>query len=77
VKLLVNVTFDEQRGYVGTAAALPQLVVALSLNVLRQRVAALLPDKVEVVLSLDQLARRERDLRRSGGQSRPTDYMRG
>ena len=31
----------------------------------------------EVVLSLDQLARRERDLRRSGGQSRPTDYMRG
>ena len=27
----IDVTFDEQRGYVGTAAALPQPVVALPL----------------------------------------------
>ena len=37
----------------------------------------MLPDKVEVVLSLDKHAKRERDLRRSGGPIRAGDYMRG
>ena len=59
-------------------AALPQPVVALSLNVLRRRVAALrLPDVGEVVLSLDKAAKTERDARRQGGPIRAGDHMRG
>ena len=36
-RLAVSVTFDERRGYVGTAPALRQPVAALSLNGLRRR----------------------------------------
>ena len=64
-RLEVSVTFDERRGYVGTATELPAPVVALSLSSLRRRIeVALLPDDVEVKLVLDALARRERDRRR-------------
>jgi hypothetical protein len=45
----VAVTFDERRGYVGTAAGLHQPVVALSLGGLRRKAEALmLPDDVIV-----------------------------
>jgi hypothetical protein len=60
----VSVTFDERRGYVGTAPELRAPVVALSLSSLRRRVeAALMPDEVDVRLVLDRTARRERDER--------------
>jgi hypothetical protein len=36
----------------------------------------MLPDEVEVRLQLDRAARLERDRRRRGGASRPTDYAR-
>ena len=53
-RLEVSVTFDERRGYVGTATELPAPVVALSLSSLRRRIeVALLPDDVEVKLVLD------------------------
>jgi hypothetical protein len=68
----VAVTFDERRGYVGTAAGLHQPVVALSLGGLRRKVeAAMLPDDVIVMLSLDRTARLERDRRRLTGRPRP------
>jgi hypothetical protein len=42
---------------------------------LRQPLAAvMLPDKVEVVFSLDKAAKLERDHRRRGGAGRATDY---
>jgi hypothetical protein len=38
--------------------------------------ALMLPDDVHIVLHLDRAARLERDRRRRGGASRPTDYAR-
>ena len=47
-RLEVSVTFDERRGYVGSAPELRQAVVALSLGGLRRKIEALmLPDEVE------------------------------
>jgi hypothetical protein len=61
-RLIVNVTFDEKRGYVATAPELRVAVVALSLGGLRRRIEALMvPDNVDVKLILDRSARRERD----------------
>jgi hypothetical protein len=61
-RLIVNVTFDEKRGYVATAPELRVAVVALSLGGLRRRIEALMvPDNVDVKLILDR--RRERRIR--------------
>jgi hypothetical protein len=71
-KLTVTVTYDERRGYVGTAAELKVPVVALSLGGLRRKVEALMsPDDVIVMLNLDRGARLERDRRRVTGRPRP------
>jgi hypothetical protein len=44
-------------------------VTALSLGGLRRRIEALMmPDKPQVILSLDRAARRERDRRRRSGR---------
>jgi len=61
----VAVTFDERRGYVGSAPELRSPVVALSLDGLRRKVEGLMsPDDVIVMLNLDKAARLERDRRR-------------
>jgi hypothetical protein len=66
-RLEVSVTFDERRGYVGTAPELRQPVTALSLGGLRRRIEALLlSDDPIITLSLDRAARQERDRRRRG-----------
>ena len=63
-RLNITVTFDERRGYIASAPALRQPIVALSLGGLRRKVEALLlPDDVRVVLQLDGLAERERHRR--------------
>ena len=68
----VAVTFDERRGYVGTHPELQAPVTALSLGGLRRKVeAAMLPEEVIVMLSLDKAARLERDRRRLTGRTRP------
>jgi hypothetical protein len=68
----VAVTFDERRGYVGTAPDLRQPVIALSLGGLRRRIEALMsPDEVIVTLNLDKAARLERDRRRLTARPRP------
>jgi hypothetical protein len=68
----VSVTFDERRGYVGTHPELQAPVTALSLGGLRRKVeAAMLPEEVIVMLSLDKAARLERDRRRLTGRTRP------
>ena len=68
----VAVTFDEQRGYVGSSPDLRQPVIALSLGGLRRKVEALMsPDEVIVALNLDRPARLERDRRRLTGRTRP------
>jgi hypothetical protein len=68
----VSVTFDERRGYVGTHPELQAPVTALSLGGLRRKVeAAMLPEEVIVMLSLDKVARLERDRRRLTGRTRP------
>jgi hypothetical protein len=65
-RLAVAVTFDPERGYVGSAPELRQPIVALSLASLRKRIEiALLLDDVRVVLQLDGLAERGRDRRQS------------
>ena len=65
-RLEVSVTFDERRGYIGSAAELRSPVVALRLGGLRRKVEiALLPDDVRVVLHLDGLAERERHRRQA------------
>lgn len=70
-RLTVAVTYDESRGYVGSAPELRQPVVALSLGGLRRKVEiAMLPDEVVVLLSLDRTARLERDRRRLTGRPR-------
>ena len=71
-KLAIAVTFDPERGYVGTAPDLRQPVIALSLGGLRRRIEALIsPDEVIVTLNLDRAARLERDRRRLTGRVRP------
>jgi hypothetical protein len=68
----VSVTFDEGRGYVGTHPELRAPVTALSLGGLRRKVeAAMLPEEVIVMLSLDKAAGLERDRRRLTGRTRP------
>jgi hypothetical protein len=76
-RLEVSVTFDERRGYVARADGLPA-VTALSLAGVHKRINALLmpDDGVPLKLVLDRAARLERDRRRRGGASRPTDYAR-
>ena len=65
-RLEVSVTFDAERGYIGSAPELRQAVVALSLGGLRRKIEiAMLPDDVRVVLQLDGLAERERHRRRA------------
>jgi hypothetical protein len=65
----VSVTFDERRGYVACAPELRQPVTALSLGGLRRKVEALMvPDEVNVRLTLDCSARLERDRRRGQAQ---------
>ena len=68
-KLSIPVSFDEARGYVARAPELASPVVALSLSSLRKRIEAMLPERSVVVLNLDRLARKERDVRRRGGQA--------
>ena len=64
-RLEVSVTFDAERGYIGSAPELRQAVVALSLASLRKRIEiALLPDDVRVVLHLDGLAEHRHRVRR-------------
>jgi len=63
-ELPVNVTFDAERGYIASAPALPQPVVALSLGGLRRRIEALMVD-VDVQLLLDGRAERERRRRQA------------
>jgi hypothetical protein len=76
-RLEVSVSFDSARGYVATVPDLAEPFTALSLAVLRRRIEErLLPNSVEVRLMLDRRARLERDQRRRGGASRPTDYAR-
>jgi hypothetical protein len=65
----VAVTFDAERGYIGSAPELRQPIVALSLGGLRHRIEILMvPDDVRVVLQLDGLAERERHRRRAQAQ---------
>ena len=78
-RLLIGVSFDPDKGYTAAHpgfAGAPALS-AVSLRGLRQAIAAVMaPDKIEIVLNLDKLARKERDSRRRGGQSRASDYAR-
>lgn len=76
-KIFVDVTYDEQRGYVGSSTALRTPVVALSLRMLRQRIEErLLPDEPEIRLVLDRGARQERDRRRRGGHGGASQWSR-
>jgi hypothetical protein len=69
-RLEVSVTFDERRGYIGSAPELRSPVVALSLGGLRRRIEALmLRDNVNVQLILDRIAERERNRRRQQAQT--------
>jgi hypothetical protein len=63
---LRSLSFDERRGYIASAPDLRQPVTALSLGGLRRRIEALmLPDSVDVRLTLDRAAERERNRRRA------------
>jgi hypothetical protein len=64
----VQVSFDQQRGYVATAEGWPTLT-ALSLAGLRRQIDARLSKGVIARLQLDSAARRERDARRRGGET--------
>jgi len=68
-RLAINVTFDQQRGYIATDPELRAPVVALSLGGLRRKIDAMLvgEEEVDVRLTLDRAARVERDRRRDGG----------
>jgi hypothetical protein len=77
-RLEVNVTFDVERGYVGSAPELLHSVTALSLGGLRRRIEiAMLPDNVHIVLQLDGLAERERHRRRGAGAADQYRYNAG
>jgi hypothetical protein len=70
-RFIVAVTFDAERGYIGSAPELRQPVTALSLAVLRKRIEErLIGEDVEVRLMLDRAARLERDRRRLTGRPR-------
>ena len=69
-KLIVSVSYGE-RGYVGSHPDLRAPVMALSLDGLRRKLEALLPEEAVVVLQLDRGARLERDRRRLTGRPRP------
>jgi len=71
-RLAINVTFDQQRGYIATHPELQAPVVALSLGGLRRKIDAMLvgEEEVEVRLTLDRAARVERDARRDAGANR-------
>jgi hypothetical protein len=62
-RLRVQVTFDQQRGYVAVAEGLP-IITALSLASLRRQIDARVTKGVIPQLQLDKRARRERDARR-------------
>ena len=64
-RLDVTVTYDARHGYIASAPELRQPIVALSLDGLRRRIEALMPDDVRGVLQLDGLAERERHRRRA------------
>jgi hypothetical protein len=63
-RLPVNVTFDQQRGYVGSAEGLP-IITALSLASLRRQIDARARNGVVPQLLLNNRARQERDSRRA------------
>jgi len=76
-RLEVSVTFDPAKDYVATAPELRSPVTALSLGGLRRRIEALmLPDELDIVLTLDRAARHERDQRRRGGSQRAESWPR-
>ena len=58
-RLAINVTFDQQRGYIATDPELRAPVVALSLGGLRRKIDAMLvgEEEVDVRLTLDRAAR--------------------
>ena len=67
----VDVTFDQQRGYIASHPDLP-VITALSLRTLRRRVdVRLIGEDVDVRLLLDRAARIERDARRASGRFLP------
>jgi hypothetical protein len=71
-RLHIVVTYDPERGYVGTHSDLRAPVVALSLGGLRRKVEALLlPDDPIIILNLDKPARLERDRRSLTGRPAP------
>ena len=74
-ELPIEVTFDPGRGYVATHPQLAAPVIALSLTVLRARLASQLGGVERVHLKLDRLARAQRDKRRRGGAARASDTM--
>ena len=67
----VVVSFDDRRGYVGSALELQSPVIALKPRWGRKVEALMSPDEVIVMLSLDRGARLERDRRRLTGRPRP------
>ena len=68
-RFVVNVSFNPDVGYVGTAPELHEPVTALSLGGLRRRIEALMvPDQPIITLALDRDARRERDRRRAAAR---------
>jgi hypothetical protein len=71
-RLAINVTSDQQRGYIATHPELRAQVVALSLGGLRRKIDAMLvgEKEVDVRLTLDRAARVERDARRDAGANR-------
>ena len=74
-RLLIDVTYDERHGYVGTAPELRTAVRALSLNGLRKQVEdQLAGEDLDLRLVLDRKAKLERDARRNGGPSRASDF---
>ena len=58
-RLAINVTFDQQRGYIATDPELQAPVVALSSGGLRRKIDAMLvgEEEVDVRLTLDRAAR--------------------
>ena len=70
-RLAINVTFDQQRGYIAAHPELQAPVVALSLGGLRRKIdEMLIGEDVDVRLTLDRAARVERDARRDAGANR-------
>jgi hypothetical protein len=68
-RLPVHVSFDQRRGYVGSAEGLP-IITALSLASLRRQIDARARNGVVPQLLLDDRARQERDSRRARATAR-------